>query len=52
MKTIILTLILFNGGVEGLRMYDPQYYNVKEVKLKKVEQVKKICGNIIFKGQI
>jgi len=53
MNTVtILILLTFNFSVEALRITNPDYYSVKEVKIKKIEQVKKVCGNVIFKGQL
>lgn len=33
-------LLLFNLSVEVMRVYDVQYYTVKEVKMKKIEATK------------
>lgn len=41
MKTILL-ILTFNIGIEILRVYDPEYYTVKEVKIKKIENVNQL----------
>lgn len=41
---IALFLLVFNFSVEVLRVYDPQFYTVKEVKMLKAEKHKKISS--------
>lgn len=46
MNTLFL-ILAFNISVEVLRVYDPSYYTVKEVKIKKLECIKQfhVSGN-------
>ncbi len=38
---IIFSILVFNFSIEILRFEDPNYYLVKEVKIKKLEECKK-----------
>ncbi len=42
-------MILFNANVERLRMYDPGYYAVKEVKMQRVVRTRQMETVIMVK---
>ena len=49
MKTIIF-LLLYNCYVECVRFDNPEYFTVKEIKIKKLEYIKKIHMLLNYKG--
>jgi hypothetical protein len=49
MKTVLF-LLVYNFGVETLRVCDVSYYTVKEIKIKKIEEQKRVFSSIVLRS--
>lgn len=50
-RIIVVLMLLFNLSVEGLRLYSPDYYTIRELKMQKTLKTKQLLTVLIIKRE-